>query len=94
MEAGFQYTKPFDWNFHYHHILNNHDNLHHSSQAWEETWITMHWAVCLFTFLLAITRVNLYLIMQSFVWKKGQEQKFNILVFLIQSCLGTNQHPI
>ncbi len=43
-QTKFQYTRPFDWHFWYHHIVDNHNNLHHLSPALEETWITKRWA--------------------------------------------------
>ncbi len=67
MQENFQYTKPFDWHFCHCHIVHDHNNLWHSSPALEETWLTQSWAIYVFTFLLAITEVNLYLIMQFFV---------------------------
>ena len=33
----FAYTKPFHWHFHYHHILNDHNNLCHALPSIEET---------------------------------------------------------
>ncbi len=39
-QAQFTYKKPFDWHFRYHHIVDDHNNLRHSSPALEETWIT------------------------------------------------------
>ncbi len=37
----------------------------------------MHWAVHVFTFLLAVTKVNLRLIMQYFVWKRYKESFYH-----------------
>ncbi len=62
MQANFQYMKPVDYHFHYHHIVDDHDNLCQSSPALEETWLTQCWEICVFVFLLA-SKVNSYLVM-------------------------------
>ncbi len=80
-QATFQYTRPFDWHFRYRHIVDDHNNLRHSSPALEETWITKRWPVRVFAFLLAITEVNLFLVMKFFVWTKGNVKNQTYLDF-------------
>lgn len=89
MQAKFQCKKTFDWNFHYCHIADDYNNFCHASPGLEETWIKAPWIVCALAFLLAMTEVNLYLVMGFFVWKRDKG-KFYILKFLHQSCYRTN----
>ncbi len=61
-QEKFTYMKPYDWHFCYCHIVDDHNNLCHASLALQEILITKHWNLRVFTFLLAITKVNLYLV--------------------------------
>ncbi len=60
-QVQFTYTKPFDWHFCYHHIVDDHYNLSHASPALEETLITKHWMLGVFT-----QSLNLYLVLSFF----------------------------
>lgn len=51
-----------------HHIIDVHNNLIHSSEALEKTWIAKCWAICVLAFLLTVTEENLCLVIQ-FYWK-------------------------
>jgi len=64
----FQYTLPYEWHFTYRHAVDDHNNLRHACPALEETWITQRWAIRVFTFLLAITEVNTYLVLKFFIF--------------------------
>ncbi len=64
----FNYTKPFHWHFCYHHIVDDHNNLCHSLPSIEDTWRTDWWSARVFSFLLSVSEVNVYLSMQQFVW--------------------------
>ncbi len=63
-QAQFTYTKTFDWHFCYCHIVDNCNILCHASPALEETLITKWWTQCVFTFLLAMAEVDLYLVLR------------------------------
>lgn len=71
----FQYLKPFDWHFRYRHAVDDHNNLRHATPSLEGTWLTLRWEIRVFTFLLAITEVNVYLTLKSwhFVGDKASE---------------------
>ncbi|KAL7549033.1 hypothetical protein ACHAWF_012294, partial [Thalassiosira exigua] len=64
----FQYTRPYDWHFRYRHAVDDHNNLRHSIPSLEDTWVTQRWPIRVFTFLLAITEVNVYLTLKWFVF--------------------------
>ena len=64
----FQYTKPYDWHFRYRHAVDDHNNLRHALPSLEDTWTTTRWEIRVFTFLLAITEVNVYLALKFFVY--------------------------
>ena len=66
---SFKYTKPFDWNFYFRHLVDDHNNLQHSSPSLEGTWITECWPSCVFSFLLAISEVNCFLALKHFVFQ-------------------------
>ncbi len=66
--ASFSYTKPFDWHFCYRHVVDDHNNLHHSLPSIEDTWRMERWPVRVFSFILAITEVNIYLTKKFFTW--------------------------
>ena len=64
----FQYAKPFDWHFRYRHLVDDHNNLRHTSPSIEETWVTTRWECRVFCFILAITEVNVFLTLKSFIF--------------------------
>ena len=64
---SFKYTRPFDWHFRYRHAVDDHNNLRHTLPSLEDTWTTQRWEIRVFTFLLAITEVNVYLTLKHFV---------------------------
>ena len=53
--TSFQYTCPYDWHFRYRHAVDDHNNLRHALPSLEDTWRTIRWPTCVFTFLLAVT---------------------------------------
>ena len=69
---SFRYSKPIDWHFRYRHAVDNHNNLRHSLPSLEDSWVTQRWEIRVFTFLLAITEVNIYLAMRYFVWTSDE----------------------
>ncbi len=71
----FCYTNPYHWNFKYLHVVDDHNNLHHAMPSLEDTWRTEHWPVKVFTFLLAVTEINIYLALKYFVWEKSDVPK-------------------
>ena len=69
----FRYTKPFSDHFKYRHLVDDHNNLRHSSPSFEDTWVTHRWPNRVFAFLLAVTEVNLYLWLRFKVWCKSNK---------------------
>lgn len=69
----FQYSKPFSDHFKYRHIVDDHNNLRHSSPRFEDTWVTHRWPNRVFAFLLAVTGVNLFLWLRLKVWSKSND---------------------
>ena len=65
--VNFQYTRPYDWHFRYRHAVDDHNNLRHALPSLEDTWRTTRWEIRVFTFLLAVTEVNVYLVLRWFV---------------------------
>ena len=77
--AKFAYTLPFDWHFRYRHEVDDHNNLRHAVPSLEETWLTLRWVIRVFTFILAVTEVNVYLVLKFFVFvgdKAGDLEKY------------------
>ena len=60
-------------------MVDDHNNLRHSSPSIEETWKTHRWENRVFAFLLAITEVNLYLWLRYKVWKNRDADKYDTL---------------
>ena len=67
----FKYTTVFANHFNYRHAVDDHNNLRHSTPAFEETWITHRWPIRVFSFILAVTEVNAYLAFEYFIWKNN-----------------------
>ena len=67
-ECRFQYTMPFSNHFDYRHIVDDHNAVRHQVPSLEQTWRTHRWPVRVFSFLLALTEVNCYLVFRFFVW--------------------------
>ena len=65
---NFKYKIPFDWNFRYHHVVGDQNNLRHSLPPIEDTWVTDWWECQVFSFILAISEVNALLILRYFVY--------------------------
>eukprot|EP00804_Cyclotella_cryptica_P017498 CCRYP_006687-RA/>CCRYP_006687-RA protein AED:0.38 eAED:-0.33 QI:0/-1/0/1/-1/0/1/0/213 len=76
----FKYKKPFDWHFRYRHAVDDHNNLRHALPSLEDTWITQRWEIRVFSFLLAITEVNVYLALKYFVWPSEGLEEFPTLL--------------
>ncbi len=87
----FIYKKTFDWHFCYCHIADDHNNLQHSSPASGETWITTQLTICILTFLLAITEVNLYLVMIFLFGRRMKRRMQEPTLILTKIRLGINQ---
>ena len=65
----FYYQETFANHFLYCHAINDHNNHWHSHPSIEETWVTHRWQVCVFSFLLAILEINMFLAYQHFIWR-------------------------
>ena len=83
----FRYTCPFDWHFHYRHTADNHNNLHHGLPTVEDSWITQRWEVQVFSFVLAISKVNAFLALWYFTFAKGTIDGCPTLIVFCQ-CLA------
>ena len=68
MLRSFQYPRPFDWHFRYRHAVDDHNNLHHGLPSIEDTWVTPRWECRVFSFILAISEINAYLVLRYFVF--------------------------
>ena len=62
--ANVQYVKPFEWYLKYCHIVGDHNNILHKLPSLEGKWRTAHWPLNLFTFLLLMAEVNIYLVLK------------------------------
>ena len=63
MVKKFKYRLPFDSNFRYSHTFDDQNNLRHSLPSIEDTWVTDRWECRVFAFILAISEVNAFLIL-------------------------------
>ena len=70
--ATFQYTEPFANHFNFRHAVDDHNNLRHGLPSIESTIVTHCWPIRVFSFLLAITEVNIFKTFEYFVWEKDQ----------------------
>ena len=68
MAKKFKYKLQFDWHFCYFHAVDDHNNLRHSLTSIENTWVTDQWECRVFAFILAISEVNVFLIICYFVY--------------------------
>ena len=64
----FKYKLPFDWYFHYRHLVDDHDNIMHVLSSIEYKWMADRWECQVFAFILAISEVNAFLILRYFVY--------------------------
>lgn len=65
----FFYQEPFANHFLYRHVIDDHNNHRHSHPSIEETWVTHRWPLRVFSFLLAISEINVFLAYRHFVWR-------------------------
>ncbi len=67
MEGGvevarrFRFPCPYGWHYKYRHAVDNNNNLRHALPSVEATITTTHWEIRVFSFVLAVTKVNAYL---------------------------------
>jgi hypothetical protein len=54
-------------------VVGDHNNLEHVVPSIEETWVTTHWALHEFQFIMAVTEVNIFLVMHFFVWSRDEK---------------------
>jgi hypothetical protein len=57
----FQFLLPYNWHYKYRHAIDDHNNMHHLLPSVEGTIITTQWELHVFSFLLAISKVNAFL---------------------------------
>ena len=60
----FKYKLPFDWHFRYQHTVNDHNNLIHALPSIEDTWVTDRREFQVFASILAISEVDIFLILR------------------------------
>jgi Transposase IS4 len=60
-QITFQYPEVISNHFTYRHMVDDHNSRRHSPISLEATWATKTWENRVFTFLLAITEVNINL---------------------------------
>ncbi len=58
----FKCAKTFEYHFHYRHAVDDHNNLQHAVPSLEGTWQADWWPIHVFSILLAITKINTYLV--------------------------------
>ena len=63
---------PFDWHFWYRHTVDDHNNLRHQLPSIEDSWLTHRWETHVFSFILAITKVNAFQCLWYFNFSKGE----------------------
>ena len=67
----FRYACPFDWHFRYRHAVDDHNNLCHGLPSVDDSWATKQWEIQVFTFVLAISEVNVFIALRYFTFAKG-----------------------
>ena len=70
----FSYMEPFVNHFNFRHAVDDSNNLCHSTPFFEETWLTHQWPICVFSFFLALSKVNTFCAFHYFVWKTDKER--------------------
>jgi hypothetical protein len=71
VDRTFQYKCPFDWNFWYWHVVDDHNNLRHGLPSIEDSWKTTRWEISVFSFILVIIKVNAFLCLRHFTFGEG-----------------------
>ena len=79
-----KYKLPFDWNFSYCHVVDNHDNLMHVLPSIEDTWMTDQWECREFALILAISEVNDFLILRYFIYYELRRKEILTLLEICQ----------
>ena len=62
----FQFPLPYEWHYRFRHAVDNHNNVRHSLPLVEGTIITTRWEMRVFSFLLAVSKVNAFLTYRFF----------------------------
>ncbi len=78
---SFQYTKPFELHFCYHHATDDHDNLCHTIPSIEGTWVTDCWPIRIYSYLLAIKEIYTYLALKHFFFNEDPNTLPKLLNF-------------
>ncbi len=61
VSRSFQFLLLYDWHYKYRHTVDDHNNGRHSLQLEEGTIMTTRWEMHVFSFLLAVSKVNAFL---------------------------------
>jgi hypothetical protein len=54
----FQFPCPYDWHYKLRHAIDEHNNLRHALPLIEHTITINCWEICVFLFVLLVTKVN------------------------------------
>ncbi len=79
--TSFHYAKPFEWHFRYRHAVDDHNNLRHAVPSIEGTFLTSRLPLRVFSFLVAVTEINAYLIVKYFIYKNDPKNLPKLLNF-------------
>ena len=74
MVKKFKYKLPFDWHFCNHHAIDNNNNIRHALSSIEDTRMTDWWECQVFAFILAISALNVFLILRYFVYYRLRQE--------------------
>ncbi len=66
--TSFHYSHPLELHFNYWHVVDHHNNLCHAVPSIKGTFITNQWPVCVFCFLVAVTKINVYFFVKYFMY--------------------------
>ena len=91
-QVTFKYTEVFSNHFKFRHAVDDHNNLRQGVLSFEETWATHRWAIRIFSFILAVVEVNVFLAFRYFVWNASQQMDFMPFRKRLAKALIHNEH--
>ncbi len=83
MTKQFHYTQSYDWHFCYRHLEDDHNNKQHAIPSLEDSQKTDCCPFCVFTFLFAVTKVNVFLVHKFWTYKTDPS---NLPVYVAFQC--------
>ena len=72
VKSSFKLQEPFANHYLYRHAVDDHNNARHALPSIEDTWGTHRWPCRVFSYILATSEVNTWLIYRYFVWKNNE----------------------